>query len=255
VKNFQFVPLTEQWQVGRFPALDSLPGVVHAVTTRDSPAFDSRAGSEQTRWAVDRIAEAILLPKIAWCHQVHGDTVLPVTAGGLVGEADALVTGTHRLGLLGRSADCPLILVAAPRGTGAGGWAVGMAHASWRSTVAGIASRLISTLVRNHHVAPESIVAGICPSVGPCCYEVGEEVRTEALSRIGPEASDHFVTRGGKLHFDLWSANTHQLIRSGLLPDHIHVAGLCTLCHHDLFPSYRKQGAAATRFAAVIGWF
>lgn len=255
MKNFQIVPCAEHWNVGRFSALASLPGVVHAVTTRDSPAFDSRADSVQTDRAAHLVAEALRFPEVAWCHQVHGDTVIPVTAGGLIGEGDALLTSTRRLGLLGRSADCPLILVAAPLGNGDQGWAVGMAHASWRSTVAGIAGRLIFNLVQLHHVARERVVAGICPSAGPCCYEVGEEVKTAAVSRIGPEAGDHFATREGKLFFDLWSANKTQLIRCGLLPDHIQVAGLCTLCHNDLFPSYRKEGAAAARFAAVIGWY
>ena len=255
MKNFQLVLNKEHWVVGRFSALASLPGVVHAVTTRESPLFDSRADSEQTQRAVHHLTAALGFTEIAWCHQVHGDAVFAVTAGGLVGEADALLTDTRQLGLLGRSADCPLILVAGPLETTTPAWAVGMAHASWRSTIAGIAGRLITKLVHRYHVAPERVVAGICPSAGPCCYEVGEEIRTAAISAFGPEAQDHFTTRAGKLYFDLWSANKDQLSRAGLLFDHIHVAGYCTLCHNDRFPSYRREGAAAPRFAAVIGWF
>jgi hypothetical protein len=32
------------------------------------------------------------------------------------------------------------------------------------------------------------------------------------------------------------------------------VAGICTLCRNDLFPSYRREGNAAGRFAAALGW-
>ena len=55
-----------------------------------------------------------------------------------------------------------------------------------------------------------------------------------------------------KFLFDLWQANTHCLQQNGLVPNNIHCAGLCTLCHNDWFCSYRKEGAQAGRFVAAI---
>jgi copper oxidase (laccase) domain-containing protein len=98
----------------------------------------------------------------------------------------------------------------------------------------------------------ERSVAGICPSAGPCCYRVGAEVRKAAIAALGPEAAEWFDDRGADLHFDLWRANTRQLERSGVRSDAIHVAGTCTICRNDLFPSYRAEGRAADRFAAAI---
>jgi copper oxidase (laccase) domain-containing protein len=42
-------------------------------------------------------------------------------------------------------------------------------------------------------------------------------------------------------------------MHAGLAPESIHIAGICTLCRNDLFPSHRREGNAAGRFAAVIG--
>ena len=79
---------------------------------------------------------------------------------------------------------------------------------------------------------PGDLVACICPSAGPCCYEVGEEVRAAALQGIGPHATSFFrlaepaeqrrgtsdtaVCRAERLHFDLWRANACALARAGL---------------------------------------
>jgi copper oxidase (laccase) domain-containing protein len=102
--------------------------------------------------------------------------------------------------------------------------------------------------------SPAELVACICPSAGPECYEVGEEVREAALRGIGPHAAAFFHPGPrGRDHFDLWAANVDALTRSGLARADVHVAGVCTLCRDDLFPSHRREGEPAGRFAAVIG--
>jgi copper oxidase (laccase) domain-containing protein len=110
---------------------------------------------------------------------------------------------------------------------------------------------------------PDGIVACVSPSAGPCCYEVGPEVLKAAVEGIGPHAATFFRATGRallagqgrqdrKALFDLWSANRDQLLRAGLRERNIHVAGLCTMCRNDLFPSHRREGDAAGRFAAIV---
>ena len=243
--TFRLHDLPNGWRVGRFDALAETAGVVHAVTTRRGPVFsaDVRGASPPA----DELARSLGLAGIAFCEQAHGNQVLVADAPGLVGLADALVTAEASLGVMGRSADCPLILAADRTGE-----VVGMAHASWRGTVARIASRLIETMAHRFGADPGGIVAGICPSAGPCCYEVGPEVRDAALNRIGPHADVFFPRRRGRMFFDLWSANADELQRCGLHPSNIHIAAICTICRNDLFPSFRAKGPTATRFAAVI---
>ena len=136
----------------------------------------------------------------------------------------------------------------------ADGSAVGMAHASWRGTVGGIARHLVEALTRELGVGAGDVIACIGPGAGPCGYEGGPDVRAQALGALGAEAEDCFRPRApGKWLFDLWSANRRQLVGAGVRAQNVHVAGLCTICRSDLFPSYRVEGAAAGRFAGVIG--
>jgi copper oxidase (laccase) domain-containing protein len=54
------------------------------------------------------------------------------------------------------------------------------------------------------------------------------------------------------LRLDLAGANRDQLILAGVSPEHIHLSGLCTAMHLDVFTSYRVEREQAGRMAAVI---
>lgn len=243
--GFHFENLSNGWRVGRFAVLAELDSLVHAVTTRGGPAWSADADANTSRTA--ELAAALGLEQIATCRQVHGNTILHVETGGVAGDADGLVTNVPLCGLLGRSADCPLILTA-DQVSGA----VGMAHASWRGVVSRVASQLVVNMAGRFDVCLDHTIACICPSAGPCCYEVGQDVVDAAVGITRTAAEQFFQTRGGKIYFDLWSAIAADLVRAGLAPENIHVAGICTICSGDLFPSFRVEGPGAARFAAVI---
>jgi YfiH family protein len=274
--GFRLERLANGWLVGRFAALEAI-GVAHLVTTRQGP--DERRVRHDPTVAGREVAEALGLEGAAFLEQVHGGEVLECEQAGCAGFGDGLVTARKGLALFGKSADCPIVLIA-----DRGGQAVGFAHASWRATVAGITPAVVSRMVRLG-CRPADLVACICPSAGPCCYEIGDEVRAAAIRGIGPHAAAFFrpaetgwqrqpqVADGsgdshdaiagacnsadgaqrGKEYFDLWLANADALARAGLRPESVHVAGVCTICRSDLFPSHRREGAGAGRFAAVIG--
>lgn len=244
--GFHFEQMPNGWEVGRFTPLSELAGLDHMVSTRRGPDVMAIAGDIGSP-AVP-VAAALGLREIAWCRQVHGADVLAVESGGFAGDCDGLVTNVASLGLMVRGADCPLILAA-----DAASGAVGAAHASWRGTRSRIAERLVSSLVERFGADPSRLVACICPSAGPCCYEVGDDVRQEMLEHVGPHAEEFFIQRGGAMHLDLWAANADQLVRAGLHAGNVHVAGCCTMCNVDRFPSYRREAAAAGRFVAAIG--
>jgi hypothetical protein len=260
--GFSLKRLSNGWLVGRFAALDAL-GVSHLVTTRQGP--DVQQVRHDPAAAGREIASVLALEEAAFLEQVHGGDVLICEQGGCAGFADGLVTCRNGLAVLGKSGDCPIVLIADRRSR-----AVGFAHASWRATVAGIVPATVRRMV-DLGCRPCDLVACICPSAGPCCYEVGEEVRSAAVEGIGPHAAAFFRPSGwqrqaelvdgpsgtspisSKYQFDLWQANTDALVRVGLAPESVHVSGVCTLCRNDLFPSHRKEGNAAGRFAGVIG--
>jgi len=188
------------------------------------------------------------LGAVAFCRQVHGDTLHRVDSPGLAGDGDGLVTDTPGLGVMCFSADCPIVLVADSTTS-----AVGVAHASWRSTVKQVTRRLVDRLGDEFGCRPENLVAGICPSAGPCCYQVGPEVVDVAVRELGLMAERFFRTSGDRFIFDLWAANREQLLTAGVRPENIHTAGVCTICNNDTYPSYRSEKDAAGRFVAVIG--
>ncbi len=231
--------------------LDDLDYVTHAVTTRFGPAFGQVGTDQATAEAAAETAIELHMRGTAWTHQVHGNTILRGSEPGLVGQADGLVSDSPGLLLAGRSADCPIILIAGKRADESA--AVGYAHASWRSTIQGISGLLVQRLVGEMECLPHSLHVGISASAGPCCYEVGEEVRNQALENLGPQACEFFIQRNQRLFFDLWAANTAQLIDFGVLPSQIDKNRICTICDGDNFWSWRRQGHKAGRFAAVIG--
>jgi YfiH family protein len=185
--------------------------------------------------------------------QIHGNQVAIVTEkdrgrGALprteIPSVDGLVTSTPYLPVMAVSADCPLIGLFDPVSE-----SLGIVHAGWRGTVQAIASVAVHTMGQAFGAKPENIIAAIAPSIGPCCYEVGDEV----IERVKNLPEGNFL-HGKEDHFylDLWAANFHQLVRSGVQKEHIECANLCTRCHSDHFFSYRREGKNTGRFAFVL---
>ena len=224
---------------------------LHGWTTGQGPDFKVDPTSDDHLDCVDKLVRAAGLKAGAWVRQVHGGGVLKVTEGGFAGEADALWSDQPGLGVIGRGADCPLVLVGGARPNGSRIW--GFAHASWRSTVQGITAGLILAMTEGG-AEPAGLRAVICPSAGPCCYEVGDDVRQAALESLGPGAAWFFLERFDGLIFDLWAANVAQLTAAGVTEANIFNVLHCTICGGDRYPSHRRDGDEAGRFAAVIGF-
>jgi len=222
----------------------------HGWTDKTGPDFLSDPTSDDHGNAVQKLAVAVGLRAGAWVHQVHGGAVLRATVTGYIGEADALWTTESGLGVVGRSADCPLILIAGSDSSGVS--YRGFAHASWRSTVAHVTHNLVEEM-KTAGMLVGRTQALICPSAGPCCYEVGPEVKESALKKLGASSAAHFVDLGDGIAFDLWAANRAQLEAIGIAPHDIHIAGVCTICSGPKYPSHRREKGLAGRMAAICG--
>jgi YfiH family protein len=159
-------------------------------------------------------------------------------------EADIAISDDPALVVTVRAADCvPVVL--ADRQSGA----VSAIHAGWRGTAAGAVLAAVQAMTQRFGSEPRNIVAAVGPSIGPCCYTVGEELIQEFRSH--PDASRWF-SRAGELHLDLWKATHDQLERAGVVHNNIHVSELCTFDHPDVFHSYRRDGKNAGRLVAAI---
>ncbi len=250
---------TESWgYVLRCKPLESI--AQHGFTTRQL-ALRGGPDTRSAEWAAARMVGGSS-DRIARVRQVHGKAVRVLKRGDASAEAllhhpeaDAIVSNEPGLALVVLVADCVPILIADPQ-TGA----AAVVHAGWRGTSAGVASAAIDGLRREFGSAPEVLVAAIGPSIGPCCYEVGEELM-DAFSRHGHASADvdkwfSRVARDGQgglsLRLDVARANRDHLIAAGLRPERIFACGLCTRSHSEIFDSYRADGAGAGRMAGII---
>ena len=226
----------------------------HLFTGRDLDP--GRGAATDAAWA--GVASWLGVPASSlWrLDQVHGCRALHVAAPALApGEAlppaDAALTTRPDVAVAVKAADCVPILMAHPAG------AVAAVHAGWRGTAQGIAGTAVADLAAAVGRSPRDIVAAIGPSIGPCCYEVGPEVR-ETFHAAGFAASDldRWFLPAESLRathvLDMWRASRDQLVAAGLDPANVHVAGLCTATHGDWFWSYRRHGANAGRMIAAI---
>jgi len=183
-------------------------------------------------------------------HQVHGAAVAAVGAqdrGRVVQDTDALVTDEPGVLLMLRFADCTPIWLYDPVRR-----AIGLAHAGWRGTVAGTARATVDKMRSAFGSRPADLVAGIGPSIGPCCYEVGEDVALSVQDTFSGVSPQLLAPRtNGKWHLDLWAANRHHLVRAGV--EQVEVAGICTACHTEEWFSHRAERGTTGRIGALIG--
>lgn len=242
----------------KFENLSRQPGLVHAMTTRPQNYAPHRGtGREEAiRWRqeVCRIL-GVSYDRLTSPSQVHGADVLVVEdldigcgrdgRGSAVPNVDGLMTDRPDVPLILLSADCPLVCVYDPERR-----AVGAVHASWKGTVARAAEHLVHRMQAEFGSVPGRLVAGICPSAGPCCYEVGRDVLRIARTRLD-DADGCFVHRDGRMYLDLWRANRQQLESAGVPGESIETAAMCTICD-TRFWSHRRDGETAGRSALFV---
>ena len=224
-------------------------GLPHAFTLKPSvPSSGGRRPGPPT--AIARHAGLDSGSRIAVPRQVHGRTVAVAAEDGRTHplEADAILVAKGGAAAVA-TADCVGAVIFDPA---SGAFAV--VHAGWRGTLAGIVEAAVGRLVEVAAARAESLILAMGPAIGGCCYEVGEEVA--ALSRAaftGAGTEGIFGTRAGKTMIDLAAANRLRAIRSGMQPDRIYAAGICTACRPDLCCSYRSSGDGAGRMWTIAG--
>jgi hypothetical protein len=231
--------VTTSLRAARIHALEEIPGLVHGFEQRLGPlGWEDSAGTRRRVAAALRPSGRLLLLK-----QVHGAEVRRAPWEGRP-PADAALADVPGLILGVETADClPLLLVDPKRR------AVAAAHAGWRGTAAGVASAAVQALVAEGS-RPADLVAALGPCIGPCCYEVGDELR----AAFGPGGAEFFRPGArGRPHLDVRGANVRQLAAAGLRPEAIHHLADCTSCRADLYHSYRREGRGAGRMINYVG--
>ncbi len=154
-------------------------------------------------------------------------------------SADGAISNSENVCLTVRSADCIPMLTVEPS-TGF----FGAVHIGWRSLIGGIVERLFN-LSGGPRLNPENMFFFMGPSIGSCCYEVGDE--------LAVLFGDPFITRrGDNIFVDLSKALMNKLISLGVRESNISGSPDCTSCLSDRYYSYRRDGSAPIQMASFI---
>jgi len=186
-----------------------------------------------------RLAGALVLDpgRVLIGRQVHGAEIARhesapqpsayADPGPSLPEVDGQATGATGLAPLVFVADCLPVALVGPAG-------VAMIHCGWRGLAAGIVERGVGEV--------GAIAAAIGPGIGPCCYEVGDEV-LEAFAALGSGIAK-------RRRLDLREVTKRLLERAGVR--RIESSDLCTSCHPELFFSRRRDGERTGRQAGLV---
>jgi YfiH family protein len=250
----------------RAALLDAVPGLTHGFTTRhggvSAPPFDSAsygldleedpAALEENLTRLGRAA-GFEPARLRTVQQVHGAEVVRVEAADGAEDvarrqADALWTDAPGVVLGVRTADCVPIVLADE-----GGRAVAVVHAGWRGTARRVPVRAVEALRRAVSCAAGALRGALGPAIGPCCFEVGDEV-VEGLRAAVPGAESAWRSDGrarGKHMVDLWAANGALLRGAGLTA--VEALRRCTSCNRaDFFSHRRDQGRTGRHLAFAL---
>ena len=174
---------------------------------------------------------------MAW--QRHGPLVTRAEPRGIVmpgtvyDHCDGLWSDEPGRAMLLLTADCLPIAIARANG---GAPAVAILHAGWRGLLAGIVAAGVRAL------GGGELAAAIGPGIGPCCYEVGEEVATPFREAFGDD-----VMHESRL--DLWTSAERALRAAGVAT--VERTDLCTSCNADRFFSHRRDEGRTGRQGVI----
>nr|WP_218624019.1 peptidoglycan editing factor PgeF [Granulicella sp. dw_53] len=235
------------------------PGELNLGWTKE----DDDAGVAENRRRLVRAVEGEGHLDLVTVRQVHGAVTVPVgegdgaaegrlqtAEGRAVLEGDGLRTRVPGILLGIQTADCvPVLVVDVKRRV------VAAIHAGWRGTVAGIVERGVEAMRAQYGCEVGDLVGAVGPSIGVCCYAVGDEVRGKFDAAFG-YAEALFREADGEVRLDLWEANRRQLAEAGV--ERIAVVGECTACAVDAsgrrrYFSHRAEKGFTGRMLSVVG--
>ncbi len=220
---------------------EPLLGIVHGSVSRFGGESAGSFASNNISFGVgddascvsrnrENIKKRFGLNYLVSAHQVHGNNIHqvegPLDHDYIIDDTDALMTNVVGVGLMIGHADCQAVLL-----YDRGHRAVAAVHNGWRGSVVNIVAGTVEAMQETFGTRPEHLIAGIGPSLGPCCAEF-VHYKTE----LPPSFLDFRV---GENHFDFWKITRNQLQKCGVPGRSISCLETCTVCSSDFF-SYRR---------------
>lgn len=198
----------------------------------------------------------IKIENLVFSNQVHGIKIWKATEAdrgkGIFKESDikgydGLVTDRREVALVTFYADCVPVFFLDPIRRVAG-----MVHSGWRGTVSRISAEMVSLMASEYNCKRSDILVSVGPSIGECCFEVGEEVYTEFIDRLPLSSSFCIKKPEGKWFINLQGIIKRTLEDEGINKDNIYVSGICTKCNKDMFFSHRGDNGKTGSLAGFM---
>lgn len=262
------------------PALAACPWLVHGFGLRNRLSRDDRlpgassfeqSGEDvkslpiQDAFVTSLAGKTLVPVRLRQCHSDGVVCLDRFTPGGPPADGDALITRRSGLLLAVQVADClPVLIVDKTKRV------LAAVHAGWRGLLAGVVPKTLEAMQSRYASDPRHCLAVIGPSIGPCCYEVGQDVALpfEEAFPGRPQLWRNFQPPEGALSsgtgpsddppnarrlLDLSAACRCQLEIAGLPAASVFSHPPCTSCHPEVFHSYRAEGGSTGRMLAAIG--
>ncbi|MCT4544191.1 MAG: peptidoglycan editing factor PgeF [Vallitalea sp.] len=195
---------------------------------------------------------------LVFSDQIHKDIIKIVTSKdkgkGILKESDiigvdALITNESKVPLVTFYADCVPIFFLDPVKK-----VIALSHAGWRGTVKKIGAKTVNKMVSEFHSDANDILVAIAPSIGPCCFEVEEEVVLEFKNVFNIDDQNKIINKKSekKYNIDLWAANKLILLDAGINEKNITITDICTKCNKKELFSHRGSNGKRGSLAAIM---
>ncbi len=164
-------------------------------------------------------------------------------------DTDGILTNDPEIVVCGCFADCVPVWIYDPiRKAG------GIIHAGWKGTAQSIVKHGIKKLSEWFGTETKDIIAGIGPSIGPCCFKVDQITAQDITFSIANHQRNRVTSdeSGEDVNLDLWLINSLQLQDAGVLTQNIITAGQCTCCMQDIYHSFRRDKEMSGRMSAIF---
>lgn len=253
-----------------FSSYEALPYIRHMFTTREggvskdiyeSLNLSFTRGDDETAVLENyrRVAQALgtSIDHIVTSDQTHTTNVRPVGKEDLgkgitrprdYKDVDGMITDQPGVLLATFYADCVPLYFVDPVHK-----AIGLSHSGWRGTVGRMGQATVEAMERSFGSQPKDLLCAIGPSICQDCYEVSRDV-AEAFIFAFPTHEKEILQAGelGKYQLDLWKANEIVLTETGVLKEHIDLAGLCTCCNSSILFSHRASKGKRGNLGAFL---
>lgn len=244
-----------------------LPGIVHGFSTREGGVSEGPFASLSLHWDKDGCTEDVLenyrrfargagirYEDMAVVNHEHGATVLRLDASHRgrgfdkppLPFCDGIITNDPAVALVTSHADCGAFFLYDPVSR-----SIGMAHAGWKGTLAGIGFVMAQAMAREFGADPANILAATGPCICPKCFEVDEPLADEFV-QVFADPAVKLAGRPGKAYVDLQRCAAIQFMRAGILPQHITLMDACTYENPAHFFSHRRDKGVTGSMAAFI---